>query len=316
MEIVVHHWDADGISSAAIVMKEKGRLPAFTPPIGEFKFDPRIESGVYSSKLSYFIDLNMPEAVVDLANRGIISKAIFIDHHIQKPIKHEKIEYYNKPYPSASFLVSELFNHESYLTVLGGVGDLGEKLFEVEDFGERAERILDTEGISKKEIIKAVKLVDCNHLTLDRYGVEEAVFYLLNAEIDDILSRDEWIEKLRDIESEVSRIVKSAKIERGIARVEFYSPNSIISRVARELVWNKGAKACLAINRGFNGKYQVYLRISKGNEKMKNLIEKLRHIGVNAGGKAEVLGSVFEGEDKLKLVLEEIEKFLNSEVVE
>ncbi len=307
MEIVVHHWDADGISSATIIMKEKGRLPAFTPPLGEFRFDPRVESGIYSSNLVYFVDLNMPKEVVDLANRGLIDKAIFIDHHIQEPIKHEKIIYHNKQYPSASFLVSELFNHESYLTVLGGVGDLGKSLFELEGFGEKAEKILESEGIKKEEILKAALLLDSNYITMDRYGVEEAVFYLLNAEIDDILSREEWLDKLREIENEISKIVNSAKIKDNIAEVEFYSPNAIISKVVRELVWNRKAKACIAVNRGFNGKYQVYLRLLKGSEEVIKLIDRLRNLGINAGGKPEVVGCVFEADEfKLKSVVSEM----------
>ncbi len=318
MEIVVHHWDADGISSAAILMRERGRMPVFTPPIGEFRFDPRVESGVYSSKLTYFVDLNMPSDVLGLVERGLLKKAVFIDHHIQDPISHEKIVYHNplergEVYPSASFVVSELFNHTSYLTVLGAAGDVGERLFEIEGFAEKAEKILESEGISRKDLLRAVKLIDSNYITLDRYGVEEAVFFLHTAEFDDVLGREEWIEKAEEVEQDVEKAVSSAKISGDVTFAFFYSPNAVISKVARELVWRRGAKVCVAVNRGFNGKYQLYVRLSRGDERMKELARRLKALGINAGGKAEVVGSVFEAdEEKLKKALSEVLDVLRS----
>ncbi len=319
MEIVVHHWDADGISSAAILMRERGRMPAFTPPVGEFRFDARIESGVYSSKLTYFVDLNMPADVVELAERGLLKKAVFIDHHVQNPISHHRIVYHNpttmgKAYPSASFVVSELFNHSSYLTVLGAAGDVGERIFDREQFGsfaDKAEKILEECGISREEILKASSLIDSNYVTLDRYGVEEAVFFLLSASFDDVLEREDWKEKAREVIEDVEKALKSAKIRNGVAFVSFYSPNAIISKVARKVVWEGKADVCIAVNRGFRGKYQLYVRLRRGNERMKDLIERLRAEGINAGGKAEVAGSVFESsEEKLGKALNIVSEFL------
>ncbi len=320
MEIVVHHWDADGVSSAAILMRERGRMPVFTPPVGEFKFDPRIESGVYSSKLAYFVDLNMPGDVFRLAERGLLRKAYFIDHHIQEPISHDRIIYHNplsrgEVYPSASFVVSELFNHSSYLTVLGAVGDVGERLFEMERFGELAEKILEEEGVGVEEVLEAVRLVDSNYITLDRYGVEEAALFLSEAELDDVLERVEWIEKAKEVKEDIERAVNSARVNGGVAFVCFYSPNAIISKVARELVWSGKASVCVAVNRGFNGKYQLYVRLNRGDKRCRELIESLRKLGINAGGKEEVVGSVFEAdEERLERALEEVRRIFGFEV--
>jgi len=320
MEIVVHHWDTDGISSAAIIMRERGRMPVFTPPIGEFRFDPRIESGVYSSKLAYFVDLNMPGDVFSLAERGLLKKAYFIDHHIQEPISHGNIVYHNplsrgEIYPSASFVVSELFNHSSYLTVLGAVGDVGVKLFEMERFGELAEKIAEEEGAGKEDLVKAVRLIDSNYITLDRYGVEEAVFFLSRAGLDEVLEREEWLEKEREVREDINRAVSSARMKDGVAFVSFYSSNAIISKVARELVWNRGAKMCIAVNRGFNGKYQLYVRLGKGDERCRKLIESLRRLGINAGGKDEVVGSVFEADEKkLEEALSEVKRLFELDI--
>ncbi len=302
MKVIVHHWDADGISSAAILMREIGKMPVFSPPVGEFKFDARIESGVSSSELAYFVDLNMPEEVLKLADSNLLKRAVFIDHHIQKPIVHEKIVYHNPlsrgvAYPSASFVVSEMFDHSSYLTLLGGLGDVGESLFEMEDFGERAEKIMESEGLEKRDLIEAVRLVDSNYMCVDRYGVEEAALFLRKAGIDDVLEREDWIEKAREVEEDISRAVSEAKIKNGVAFVSFFSSNAIISRVVREIVWKREAKLCVAVNKGFNGKYQIYLRVGEGNENVKKLIERLRSAGINAGGKAEVLGCVFNADE-------------------
>ncbi|RUM33265.1 MAG: DHH family protein [Archaeoglobus sp.] len=315
--VVVHHWDADGISSAAIILREKGRMPLLTPPVGEFRFDERIKNNI-NSELVYFVDLNMPEEVVKLANSGLFAKAVFIDHHIQNPIVHRNIIYHNPSvsrveYPSASFVASEVFDHTSYLTIIGAVGDLGKKIFEIENFGERVEKIMEAEGLKKGELFEAVKLIDSNYLSMDRYGVEEAAFFLSKADIDDILEREDWIRKAEKIEKEIKDAVNSAIFRGEVAFVSFNSSNAIVSKVARELVWNKKAGACIAVNKGFNGKYQLYVRLNKKNWRMKTLIEKLKSAGIKTGGKAEVLGSVFDANDELlnealRIVREELAK--------
>jgi len=78
--LIVHHWDTDGVTSAALVVKALG-LEDFTnlsPPIGEFRFDGRIRKAIEKAEKLYILDLNLPHEV-----EGIEKEIIFIDHHIQ-----------------------------------------------------------------------------------------------------------------------------------------------------------------------------------------------------------------------------------------
>ena len=40
--LIIHHWDADGIASAAIVMEKKPSAITYCPPIGEYEVNETI----------------------------------------------------------------------------------------------------------------------------------------------------------------------------------------------------------------------------------------------------------------------------------
>ncbi|WP_048058414.1 single-stranded-DNA-specific exonuclease RecJ family protein [Pyrococcus yayanosii] len=310
MALIIHHWDTDGITTAALLVRalELGDFKNMTPPIGEFRFDGKIWAAIERADKLYVLDLNLPQEV-----EKVPVETLFIDHHIQPRIKNPRVRQVNpalegKHYPSASLVVSEHFGIFNAWSALGAVGDIGEKAFEL----SRVEELLKGEGLSREDALKLVELIDSNYIVMDRMAVEEALHVLLNYELRELLEYEPWIRRVEAIKEAVEEVMSSVEERNGFAIVDFESPFNIISKVARKLVWEKGYRGAVVVNRNFHGKAQVYFRVSpKEAERISvlTIIGKLRGLGVNAGGKREVIGCICE-RGKLDEVLSVIDAYL------
>jgi single-stranded DNA-specific DHH superfamily exonuclease len=86
--LIIHHWDTDGICSAAKLIKilKPEKYTNLSPPIGEFKFDERIYQAIEEHDEIYVVDLNLPDFV-----ENVNKKVTFIDHHHQEQIENENV---------------------------------------------------------------------------------------------------------------------------------------------------------------------------------------------------------------------------------
>ena len=295
MDLIIHHWDTDGITSAALLIRalnieEFGNL---TPPIGEFRFDERIKRAIEEVEKIYVLDLSLPHEVEDIER-----EIVFIDHHIQSRVKNPRVKQINPALegdeaPSASFVVSQYFNIWNAWSALGVIGDIGEKAFKI----PKVEELLEMEGITKEEALRLVSLIDSNYVTMDRESVEKALRVVLENPIKDLLTYEPWLKKAEAIEEAVQDAISKAEVKNGIAFMTFKSPFNIISKVARKAVWEIGYEGAVVVNEDFHRKAQIYFRVSsKMAEKinMAQIIAELKGKGFNAGGKREVLGCICE----------------------
>ncbi|CAD5243173.1 DHH family phosphoesterase [Thermococcus camini] len=310
MNLIVHHWDTDGITSAALLIRAL-KMEGFTnmtAPIGEFRFDGRIWEAIERAERLYVLDFNVPGEV-----EKVKIPTLFIDHHTQPRIGNSLVEQVNPSlegeyWPANSFVVSEHFGIWNAWSALGVVGDVGEKAFEL----ERVRKLLESEGISRKEALRLVELIDSNYIAMDREAVEGAVKVLLNYPVMELLEYEPWVKKAEAIKEAIEGAVSNAEERNGFAIVHFESPFNIISKVARKLVWELGYRGAVAINGNFHGKAQLYFRISgeeAGRINMAEVIERIKSLGTNAGGKREVLGCVCE-RDKIEDALKIVEEYL------
>ena len=310
MHLIVHHWDTDGVTSSALLVRalDLGEFTNITAPIGEFRFDERIWEAVEKAERLYVLDFNVPGEV-----EKVKIPTLFIDHHTQPRIGNPLVEHINPSlggeyYPSCSLVVSEHFGIWNAWSALGAVGDVGEKAFEL----NRVKKLLDREGISREEALRLVELIDSNYIAMDREGVEEAVRVLLRKDIKELLEYKPWVRKAEAIREAIKGAVSNPKERNGFAIVHFESPFNIISKVARKLVWEMNYRGAVVINGNFHGKGQVYFRISaKEAERIKvaEIIERIKALGANAGGKREVLGCIC-GRDIISEVMAIIEEYL------
>ncbi|GAB6101038.1 DHH family phosphoesterase [Thermococcus atlanticus] len=310
MHLIVHHWDTDGVTSSALLVRalDLGEFTNMTAPIGEFRFDERIWETVEKAERLYVLDFNVPGEV-----EKVKVPTLFIDHHTQPRIGNPLVEQINPSlegeyYPSCSLVVSEHFGIWNAWSALGVVGDIGEKAFEL----DRVRKLLDREGISQGEARSLVELIDSNYIAMEREAVEKAVEVLLSRDLKELLEYEPWVKKAKAIREGIEGAVSNAEERNGFAIVHFESPFNVISKVARKLVWELGYRGAVVINGNFHGKGQVYFRISaKEAERIKvaEIIERLKSLGANAGGKREVLGCVCE-RDKIWDVMAIIEEYL------
>jgi len=310
VNLIVHHWDIDGIASAAILVKalEMEEFENMTAPIGEFCFDERIWNAIGKAEKLYVVDFNVPGEV-----EKVKVPTLFIDHHNQSRIENPLVEQVNPSleanhYPSCSLVVSEHFNLFNAWTALGAVGDIGVRAFEL----EWVDRLLRREGLSREEALRLVELIDSNYIAMEREAVEEAVGVLLSSKIKELLEYEPWVKRTEMIRNAIERAVSNALEKNGFAIVHFESPFNIISKVARKLVWEMGYRGAVAVNENFHGKAQIYFRISGREAKRINMTEvigRVRALGTSAGGKREVLGCACE-RDRIEDVLEIIEEYL------
>ncbi|AFL95187.1 hypothetical protein CL1_0984 [Thermococcus cleftensis] len=310
MNLIVHHWDTDGVTSAALLVKalDLDGFTNMTAPIGEFRFDERIWDAIEKAKRLYVLDFNVPDEV-----EMVKVETLFIDHHAQRRIKNPLVEQVNpslegEHYPSCSLVVSERFGLFNAWSALGAVGDVGEKAFEL----ERVRKLLEREGISREDALRLVELIDSNYIAVDREAVEDAVRVLLSHEVKELLEYGPWVKKAEAIREAIEGAVSGVEERNGFAIARFESPFNIISKVARKLVWELGYRGAVVINGNFHGKAQLYFRIS-GEEaeriNMAEVIERIKALGTNAGGKREVLGCVCE-RDKIEDALKIVEEYL------
>lgn len=310
MNLIVHHWDTDGITSTALLVKalKMEEFTNLTAPIGEFRFDERIREAIDRAEKLYVLDFNVPGEV-----KNVKIPTLFIDHHNQGRIENPLVEQVNPSlegnyYPSCSLVISEHFSLFNAWTALGVVGDIGERAFGLNTVRE----LLKREGLSEGDALRLVELIDSNYITMDRKAVEEAVGVLLENNIRDLLEYEPWVKKVEAIEKAIEDALSQVEERKGFALVRFESPFNIISKVARKLVWEKKYPGAIVINGDFHGKAQLYFRVSPemaGRIDMANIIEEVRQLGTNAGGKREVLGCICEKE-KVEMALNVIEKRL------
>ncbi len=307
--LIIHHWDTDGIASAALTIKSLN-LDDFiniTPPIGEFKFDDIIYEAMEKTEKIYVLDLNLTQEL-----ETIKKDTIFIDHHIQCKIKNPRVKQINpilngessKKFPSASFVVSDYFSVWNFWSSLGVIGDIGKEAFKI----PKILKLLNDNNISMNEALRIVQLIDSNYIKMDRKAVGDAVNILLNLSPNELLEYKPWINNLKCIESTINEIISKIEVKNDIAFVEYSSPYNVISKIARKIVWDMNYSGAIVLNKSFHGNSQLYFRISNSMVEKINIekiIQDLKNKGYNAGGKKEVLGVIFEkgkDEDVLNII--------------
>lgn len=310
MHLIVHHWDTDGIASAALLVRalDLEDFTNLTAPIGEFRFDERIWKAIGRAEKLYILDFNVPPEV-----EKVKVPTLFIDHHTQPRIKNPLVEQVNPSlegeyYPANSLVVSEYFGIWNAWSALGVVGDIDERAFEIEAVG----KLLKSEDLTREDALRLVELIDSNYIAMDRGAVEEAVKILLESDIKDLLGYEPWLKKAEAIREAIKSATSSVEEKNGFAFVEFESPFNVISKVARKLVWKLGYRGAVVVNKNFHGKAQVYFRISPKEAERINMgevIARLKELDTNTGGKREVLGCVCE-RDKIDNVLAIINEYL------
>ncbi len=313
--LIIHHWDADGLCSAALLLGYlKPMSPAnMCPTIGAFYLSD--EEIKYAGGFDYIIivDMALPEA--DVRRLSEETRVVIFDHHRQKPITG--VEHLNPvargadamDYPSCTWVIREKLGLPLGMHVaLGFIGDREHRIMENPRFKEITEEYLADEDISFDEALKLVGLIDSSYKVGDKKGVEEAPRLLMGyTKPDDIRNNGRWRMNLRLFQEKLTEILEEPPEEKnGVLMKRLDTGYAVISAVTRRIAWGTG-RDTIVVNTGFFLRHdQLYSRSSSRD--MQPMIERAKELGFNAGGKSDVLGAIVPKE-AMEPFVEELYRF-------
>jgi len=314
--LLIHHWDADGICSARLLLEHLANMNIdnLTPELGNYFLTNKEIDNFSNYDFVIVVDMSLPENnILKLARNA---KVMIFDHHLGKEIKevfhHNPIIKGENPdeYPSASWIVNDFIgNSVNLFSLLGIVGDHEKKINNNKLFLKILVDFCHNNNLEFDELLKAAYLLDSNYKLGDKKAVETAPRLLLNYKsASDILDNDQWNKNLTILNKEITKqLEKNSNEVQGTIFKKIDTPYNIISTITRKVAWENG-KNTLVINTGFfDNKDQVYVRSSKNLEP---IIKRGKTLGFKCGGKKEVLGAILP-KDKTDSFVEEILKFLS-----
>ena len=313
--LLIHHWDADGISSACLLLERLSdkNIDNRTPELGNYFLTDREFEEYSKYDFVIVVDMSLPEDnILRLAENA---KVFIFDHHLGKVIKEV---YHNNPiikgedpdkYPSASWIVNDfLGNDVNLFSLLGIVGDHERNIKNNETFYKIITEFCQKHNLSFDDMLKMVYLLDTNYKLGDKKAVEKAPHLLFEYNsASDILKNTQWNENLTKLNEEITRQLEGPADETGgIIMKKISTTYNIISTITRKVAWESG-KSTVVLNTGFfDDRDQLYVRSAKNLESM---IQRGKALGFKCGGKKEVLGAILP-KDKTNSFVDEIKEFL------
>ena len=296
--LMIHHWDADGVCSAALLLRHRYRgFMNWIPTIGAFYLSA--EQVSYAKRFDdvVIVDMALPEADVEALTVGC--RVTVYDHHHQEPLRG--VEHINPvahgsnqdSYPSCTWVVKKSLGLPVTLpVVLGLVGDREQKLRESPAFWDVVQGYAKENGLTFDDLHGMVQLIDSCYKVGDREAVMGAPRLLADMDGPDAITGNEaWRRNTEVFDGELERILEVPPAKReGVLYVELDTGFSVISTVTRRVAWGAG-RDTVVVNRGFfEGEDQVYSRSSRLD--MQPMIERAKSLGFNAGGKRDVIGAI------------------------
>ena len=302
MNLIIHHWDMDGIASAIILTKQKGgKFKYFTPAAGNYFLsnqEREIISSMNPEKI-HLVDMSLPED--DLIFLNNLADFEVFDHHSGHHINGVKI---HNPvldgaksieYPSCTTVLKDYFNLEEDVLYWSGVwGDFGFKLKETDALLISLKSFLTKNKINFEDFKLFVSIADSQYKTGDKNKIYELIEYLLLNPPLNILSEKKFSSILAELEKvkkeEVKRFKSYGKVEFLKLKTSYY----VISDLCRMKYKETPDKYNIVLGERKDF-YNFYLRT--GIEDLSELIKKTKSNGFFGGGKKDVLGVVMPKKD-------------------
>jgi len=297
--MIIHHWDCDGICSAALlknIVNDELLVP------NDFFLND--EEKKYIKKRNpakiYLADIALPGKDINFLKN--VSELYVFDHHKRKD--REKNFYIDENSPSTTFIIKKQYKlKEDFLPVLGAIGDKEEKILDTK-YKKDVKNVLEKYNITFNQLLKIAKLLDSNYVLNDFEAVKESVDFVLKNKNNPraILENEELNENLEKIEKEIKNNLNYS-MENNFVLCEINTGYRIISKIARILFKKYPDKNILVINRKTGN---IYVRSKKD---LSFLIENVKKKYL-AGGKKDVCGIILpkneinEYVEKIKTLVE------------
>ncbi len=310
--LLLHHWDTDGMSSAAILLRcLEGTYETFTPMIGNYLLndEDKEEIRALNPDHTIVVDMALPKDSIEFLKE--FGEVHIFDHHLQH--RHDVELHHNpiisgestKRFPSCSWVVTEYLELEpGLLTLLGAFGDRETKLKDNHHAMGVVKPLLDSFQVGFDDLLRCVYMMDTLHKLGNRKAIREIPWFLMDViHPREILAREDLKDNLDRLEKTIERESKRQlnKLKENLYSLRLETPYNIISTVTRRISWNRSDNDIVMVtNPSFtDGETQVYIRGAIPDSQ--EIIEYLRDMGHSAGGKSDVVGMVIptEREDEI-----------------
>lgn len=313
--VVIHHWDTDGIVSAAIFRNyfreryPEKKLDLFMPTITNYylteqQYDYLLQQG-YEFILT--CDLNFPsETVQGLAKRWP-GQVYFFDHH-HHPAPHENVHYYNVEHPAcASHIAERLGMPLDILPVIAMVGDREEGIQEDKTYYPHVQAVMADHNLTFSQLLEARRLIDSNYIVDDYTGIVETI-QLLQDDPLSIFSDVRLETNLKKIDSEITSWLeqKPTVLAPVVSFWDIETHYNILSHVTRALS-RQYPDQIIFTRQLKNNQYTCYVRRRDAQFDAREIIAFAHGLGLNSGGKPEVAGIIIP-EAQLNTIFPQIQQ--------
>ncbi|MFH0818655.1 MAG: DHH family phosphoesterase [Patescibacteria group bacterium] len=298
--LIIHHWDTDGLCSAAllkrffIALNSKIALDIMPPTINNYFLTAREFTEIKRAKYDFIItcDINFPPKVV-LELEAIKPKKVFVfDHHKQDPIK--EVHYYNRRYPSNTLVLAEYLELDMDLLIsLGAIGDKEEKIKQDKQYWPLINKVLNNNNINFEQVLQIRDLVDASYVINDADLMRKVIDVLaINPLL--ITKNDELKNSLNLIHSEIQSKTERTPdeiINGDVLLFNIESNYNILSQATRVLARKYLNKIILTYSKK-GEQTNIYIRRQDLDLNLSPLITWARSQKFNSGGKEEVVGII------------------------
>ncbi len=288
--LLFHHWDTDGIASAALLLRELDlkKVGTFTPTIGNYLIDEDDRQKIEDIDPDQVIvaDMALPEDSIEFLKR--FGEVHIFDHHLQD--EHDIELHYNpiiddsspEEFPSATWVITDYLNKKpDLLTILGAFGDREEKLKENDLAMKTVNKVLSELKTDFNTLLKCAERIDTLYKIGERYKITymPIVFKDVNRP-EEILNKDDLKKNEANLKEAINQEVEASleKIDDKVLYRDMSSPYNIISTVTRRLAWSREDKKVVVSNSEFQAnKCQIYIRGPLTNSQ--KIIEEMKEKG-------------------------------------
>ncbi len=293
---MVHHWDTDGIASAAIIGRVRsklGRTDFIVPKIGDYTLNA-FNVSPKSNLLILDYGLKLCDVLKLMRDKGV--KALIIDHHVNTIEGCEEVTVCNplvfsmpeQKYPSTTWVIKKLLNIGDYddLVALGIIGDVGNY---IKDNDIRT--WLNKLRYGVNYLMKISKLIDSCYKAVDYECIQHARELLIKCKDFEEVINDEILKnRLEVVNNEINELmnaVETKSINLGgydVKIVKVESKYYVTSSIGRGLARKYRKSIVVLINKVKRlGKSYIYVRSYYVN--LRTALNKLRKQRLKVGGK-------------------------------
>jgi len=299
--VIVHHWDSDGISSAALLSRifNDRELSFLVPKIGLYSANAIDLGNLAPSKNTIIIllDYGLPPDEVIRLRRMVDSEVAVIDHHVNEALGRLfcnpiALGCPEDDYPSTTWVLKEILDvsgHED-LVALGVIGDVG-RFIRSYEISSWVNDVCSKYGLTINDLIKASGIIDTCYRLIDYKCIDYAREVLTSKSVREVLRSRRLLGKYLRLREEIAKALNNAEVtdvDRVIKLFRVNSDSYITSCIGRELARKFKDKVIVLCHEVRKlGMSYIYVRSHKYI--LRHVLQGLKSKGLKVGGKDRVL---------------------------